>query len=134
MPMSCSPVKILLPLLALLLAGTLPGSAEQTNQLRPWNEYRTIMWIGDTASKRPEKIPLFFERLKEMGVNTGMVYGESDPKPLLDNHLAYYVENMVNRGLCLKWNSKVQDWDKFVTDWAKNGRSEEGLVREGLVR
>jgi hypothetical protein len=104
--------------------------AQATNQLRPWSEYRTIMWVGDTAYKNPDKLPLFFQRLREMGINTAMVHGDGDLRPLLDNHFPYYVENMVNRGLCLKWNSKVQDWDKFVTDWAKEGRPETALVRD----
>jgi hypothetical protein len=79
--------------------------AQGTNQLRPWRDYRTIMWIGDTAYKQPTKIPRFFQRLREMGINTAMVYGDGDPRPLLDNQFPYYVENLVNRGLCLKWNS-----------------------------
>src|SRR6266487_4485406 len=44
----------------------------QTNALRPWNSYRAIMWVGDTAYKKPEKLPLFYERLREMGINTAM--------------------------------------------------------------
>jgi hypothetical protein len=88
------------------------------------------MWVGDTAYKRPEKLPLFFQRLREMGINTAMAYGDGNLQPLLENHVPYYVENMVNRGLCLKWNSKVSDWDKFVTGWAKEGRPESALVRE----
>jgi hypothetical protein len=59
-----------------------------------------------------------------------MVYGSgSDPQPLLDNQFPYYVENIVNQGLCLKFNSKVRDWDAFVTAWAK-ARDEASLVRE----
>jgi hypothetical protein len=110
-------------------------SAIQTNsslppQLRPWREYRTIMWVGDSAYKRPEKTALFFQRLREMSINTAMVYGDADPRPLLDNTFPYYVENLINRGLCLKWNSQVRDWDKFVTGWAKGGRPESALVRD----
>src|SRR5215471_2432080 len=114
----------------LLLGFPATSRQAQTNQLRPWLEYRTIMWVGDTAYKRPEKLPLFFQRLREMGIHTAMAYGDGNLQPLLDNHFPYYVENMVNRGLCLKWNSKVSDWDKFVTAWAKDGRPESGLVRE----
>ena len=65
-------------------------------------------------------MPLFFQRLREMGINTAMVYGDGDPGFVLDNHFPYYVENMVNRGFCLKWNSKVRDWDTFVTAWAQD--------------
>jgi len=115
----------------LLLLRVVPLLAKDaTNSLRAWDEYRTIMWIGDTAYRSPEKLPLFFQRLREMGINTAMVYGDGDPKPLLDNHVTYYVENMVNRGLCLKFNSSVHDWDKFVTDWAKNGRVDSARVRD----
>ena len=88
------------------------------------------MWVGDSANKKPDKLPLFFQRLREMGINTAMVYGQASPAPLLENQFPYYVENMVNRGLCLKWNSKVRDWDKLVTDWAKDGRPESALVRD----
>jgi hypothetical protein len=88
------------------------------------------MWVGDTAYKRPDKLPLFYQRLREMGVNTAMVYGDSDPQPLVDAQMPYYVENVINRGLCLKFHSKVTDWDKFVTDWAKAGRPETSLVRD----
>ena len=87
------------------------------------------MWIGDSAHKQPEKLPLFFQRLREMGINTGMVHGDGAIQPLLDAKMPYYVENMVNKGLCLKWNSGVKDWDKMVTAW-KDKRDEAGLVRE----
>lgn len=98
--------------------------------LRPWLEYRTIMWVGDSAYQHPEKLRLFFQRLREMGINTAMVYGEGDPQPLLDSDFPYYVENLVNRGLCLKFNSNVGDWDKFATDWANHGRPQSALVRD----
>jgi hypothetical protein len=101
-----------------------------SGELRPWRDYRTIMWIGDTAYQKPEKLDLFFQRLREMGINTAMVTGDGGPKALLARDFPYYVENIVNRGLCLKWNSNVRDWDKFVTDWAKTGRSESALVRD----
>jgi len=122
-----------LPLLAGLFVLTPPQaarSAEDSAQLRPWRDYRVIMWVGDTAWQQPAKIPLFFQRLREMGVNTAMVYGDGDRRPLLDNHFPFYVENMVNRGLCLKWNSNVRDWDKFVTDWAKSGRPPTAFLRD----
>jgi hypothetical protein len=105
-------------------------SAEISSKLRPWRDYRTVMWVGDSAYQHPEKLPLFFQRLREMQINTAMVYSEGDPQPLLDNHFPYYVENMVNRGLCLKFNSNVRDWDKTVTDWARNGRPDSALVRD----
>ena len=109
-----------------LIAGTL-HTAEPA--LRPWTEYRTILWIGDTAYKKPEKLPLFFQRLREMGINAGMVSGDADAQPLLEAKMPFYVENIVNRGLCLKWSSKVSDWDKMVTAW-KTPRDEAGLIRD----
>lgn len=99
--------------------------------LRPWDDYRVILWVGDSVWKRPDKVPLFVERLREMGVDTAMVYGSGgDAQPWLTNRFPFYVENLVNRGLCLKWNSQVADWDKFVTGWASGGRPESAFVRE----
>jgi hypothetical protein len=118
-----------LTIVALLVAWG-GAAAELPSTTRPWTEYRTIMWVGDTAYRSPEKLPLFFERLRELGITTAMVFGDADPRPLLDNNLPYYVENLVNRGLCLKFNSKVADWDKFVTEWARTGRPETALARD----
>jgi hypothetical protein len=116
-----------LSILALL---ALPGSGLAAEApCRPWTEYHTIMWIGESAGLQPAKLPLFFQRLREMGVNTGMVYDDADPAPLLQNHFPYYVENMVNRGLCLKFNSAVRDWDQFVNGWSKAGRPLSALAR-----
>src|ERR1051326_4169152 len=113
-----------------LLSLTLPGvSGAEGVAPRPWSDYRVVMWVADSAYEPAEKIPLFFQRLREMGVNTAMVHGDSDPKPLLDNHFPYYVENIVNRGLCLKWNSTVADWDKFVAGW-RVSRDKARLVRD----
>jgi hypothetical protein len=119
---------------ALLLAALFwtlgANGAESTNPARVWEEYRTILWLSDKAYRNPEKIPLVFERLKEMGVNTAMIHGDADFRPATENKFPYYVENIVNRGLCLKFNSKVTDWDHFVTDWNKNGRTEDALKRD----
>ena len=117
-------------LLAGLWAATLGVAGAETNQLRPWTDYRTVMWVGDSVWKQPDKVPLFLQRLRELGINTGMVYGDSDPQPFLDHQFPYYVENVINKGLCLKWNSKVIDWDKFVTTWTQTGRDEPAFVRD----
>ena len=95
-----------------LFAGHCPAA-----EPRP-DDYRTIMWIGDSAYRQPGKVPLFFQRLREMGINTGMVHGDASFEPLVTIHFPYYVENIVNKGLCLKFNSTVKDWDAFVTTWA----------------
>ena len=94
------------------------------------SDYATILWIGDSVWKRPERFPLFVQRLKELGVNTGIVTGDADPAPFVKAGLPYYVENVVNRGLCLKFSSSVADWDKFVTQWTKDGRPESAFVRD----
>lgn len=94
------------------------------------NQYATILWIGDSVWKRPEKFPLFVQRLKELGINTGIVTGDADPAPFVKAGLPYYVENVVNRGLCLKFSSNVADWDRFVTQWTKDGRPETAFVRD----
>jgi hypothetical protein len=122
-------VNVVFPLTALL--ASLPLAAHSaSNSLRPWTDYRTILWIGDSANQQPDKRPPFLQRLREMGINTAMVYGDASPQPWVDAGFPYYVENLVNRGLCLKWSSKVRDWDKFVTDWTKNGRPESAFVRD----
>ncbi|MCX7887503.1 MAG: beta-galactosidase, partial [Verrucomicrobiae bacterium] len=59
----------------------------------------------------------------------GMVFGDADPRPWVEAGFPYYVENIVNRGLCLKWNSRVRDWSAFVDQWKKT-RDRAALVRE----
>jgi hypothetical protein len=117
---------------AAAIAWALPSAAQPaaTNQLRPWTEYRTIMWISDSAYRKPEKAPLFFQRLRELGINTAMVYGDGNLRPVPESQFPYYVENIINRGLCLKFSSKVTDWDRFVTTWAKSGRPESAFLRD----
>jgi len=119
-----------LALAGFCLAAAATAGAQTNAAPRPWTDYHTILWIGDSVWKQPAKLPQFFDRLREMGVNTAMVFGDNDPQPFLDAHFPYYVENLVNRGLCLKFSSKVTDWDKFVTDWAHGGRPESALVRD----
>ena len=116
------------PWLSLLVA--LHLSAADSGGLRPWREYRTIMWLGDSAYKQPQKTSLMFQRLRQMGINTAMVYDDGSLDPLLTNQFPYYVENIINRGLCLKFNSKMRDWDKIVTGWASEGRPESALIRD----
>ncbi len=104
------------------------GSGPATG-LRAWKDYEVIMWVGDSVWKKPEKLPVFLERLKEMGVTAAMTHGDADPKPWVEAGFPYYVENVINKGLCLKWNSPVTDWNAFVTKWAKSGRPDSDLVR-----
>jgi hypothetical protein len=106
----------------------LASAAEEA--LKPWDEYHVIMWVSDIAYKKPEKIPLFFQRLREMGVNAATAHNDGRFQPLVENHFPFYVENMVNRGLCLKFHSKVTDWDKFITNWRNTGRPESAFIRD----
>lgn len=94
------------------------------------DRYTTILWVGGSERKAPEKFSLFVQRLKELGINTGMVTGDEDPTRWVKAGMPYYVENIVNRGLCLKFSSNVTDWDKFVTQWVRDGRPESALVRD----
>ena len=101
----------MLTLMISVAAITSRGALAQESSLREWPEYQVIMWQGGSAAKQPDKFPLYYQRLHEMGVSAGMVYGDGDLKPLLAARFPYYVENMVNRGLCLKFSSKVTDWN-----------------------
>ena len=96
---------------------------------RPWDEYRTILWISDATLRHAGGMPLLIRRLREMGVNTGMVFDGADPAPWVERRFPYYVENIVNKGLCLKWSSNVRDWDAFVTKWRQTG-DRKALVRD----
>jgi hypothetical protein len=116
--------------ISLVLAVQIAGTVNAADAPTSWQDYRTIMWMGDSVYRQPGKVPIFFQRMREMGVNTAMVYGDGEPSVPVKNGLPYYVENLVNRGLCLKWNSKVADWDAFVTTWAKTGRPQSSLVRD----
>jgi hypothetical protein len=35
------------------------------------------MWLGDSAYKQPQKTSLMFQRLRQMGINTAMIYDDS---------------------------------------------------------
>eukprot|EP01031_Cornospumella_fuschlensis_P014567 gene14567-17789_t len=104
------------------------GASTPAQELRPWTSYKTILWMGAQAQSHRAN-PKLPERLRELGINTGMVGGGGDPKWLADAGLGHYVENMVTKGLCLKFRSNVTNWSKFVDDW-KVGRSEAGLIRD----
>ncbi len=117
-------------LLPLLLSAAVATPEPTPTSVRPWRDYHAIMWVGDSAPKQPDKFPVFIERLREMGIDTGLVYGQGDPDLWARNNFPFYVENIVNRGLCLKWSSKASDWDRLVTEWVRDGRPETALVRD----
>ena len=81
---------------------------------RPWTEYRSILWMGEQAGKSLTN-PRLPERLRELGITTGMTGPGGDTTFYQRNGFGYYVENIVNEGLCLKFRSKVTDWNKFVS-------------------
>ena len=58
-----------------------------------------------------------------------MVGAGGDPTHLADSGFGHYVENIVTKGLCLKFRSNVTNWSKFIDQW-KVERSEAGLVRD----
>lgn len=95
-----------------------------------WNSYRTVLWMGDTAYRHPAQLPQFFSLAREMGIDSITLSPGVDIRTAVTNGLGFYVENVVNRGLCLKFNSSVKDWDAFVTGWAKTGRPASALVRD----
>ncbi|MGC8742545.1 MAG: beta-galactosidase [Verrucomicrobiia bacterium] len=109
------------------LAGLCPSAMYADSSL--WTNYQTIMWVGDSPFKNKEKIPLFFNRMKELGVTAVSISSWGDPSVAITNNFNYYVENIINRGLCLKWNSKVTDWDKFIRGWMAT-RSESDFIRD----
>lgn len=95
---------------------------------RPWTDYRVILWMGEKGQKALEN-PLMPERLRELGINSGMIGPGGDASFYQKNGFGHYVENIIHEGLCLKFRSKVTDWDKHVTEWAKT-RDMESLVRD----
>jgi len=111
-----------------LLCLLFTSAALHAQNLRPWTDYRVILWMGDQGQKALEN-PVMAERLREMGINSGMIGVGGDASFYQKNGFGHYVENIVNEGLCLKFRSKVTNWDKTVTDWAKT-RDMASLVRD----
>jgi hypothetical protein len=116
-----------LPLVVLFTAAAAP--AAETNRT-DWSSYRTILWMADRCYADPARVPLVFQRLRDLGANTAMAGGGQDAQAIVAQGFPYYVENIIGRGLCLKWNSGVRDWDAFVTRWRNEGRPAQAFVRE----
>lgn len=116
-------------ILGLLLSGILTaGVRADEATLRPWPEYQVILWVSGKSVEKPERVPLFLQRAREMGVTAGMVTGEGDPAQYLKAGMPYYVENIVRTGLCLKFRSPVTDWSGFINKWMET-REESAFVR-----
>lgn len=124
--MNCRPIAAIL---GALLSGILTDRvhAEEAT-LRPWPAYQVILWVSGKSVEKPERVPLFLERAREMGVTAGMVTGEGDPAHYLKAGMPYYVENIVRTGLCLKYRSPVTDWSGFINGWMEK-REESAFVR-----
>ena len=97
---------------ALIIALGIASSA--CAQLREWKDYRTVLWMSGTVDKHKDQWPLIAQRMKELGINTGMAGRDAPPQHLIDSGFGYYVENVINKGLCLKFSSSVTNWSKFV--------------------
>lgn len=112
----------------LLLTILVTAASLHAENLRPWTDYRVILWMGERGQKALEN-PAMPARLRELGINSGMVGTEGDASFYTQNGFGHYVENIVNEGLCLKFRSKVTDWDKFVKGWSET-RDRDALIRD----
>lgn len=100
----------------------------QAQNLRPWNDYRVILWMGEKGQKSLAN-PKLPERFRELGINSGMIGAGGDASFYKQHGFGHYVENIVNEGLCLKFRSKVTNWDQFIKGWMDQ-RDPQGLVRD----
>jgi hypothetical protein len=100
-------------LLFLLTASALFG-----REPRAWEDYRVILWTGEQGQKALAH-PETPSRLRELGVNAGMIGPGGDPSFYVKNGFGHYVENIINEGLCLKFRSSVTDWDAFIKSWSE---------------
>src|SRR3954468_19019598 len=110
------------------------ASANAGELLENWSDYHVTMWVGNSAYKDPARVPLFFQRLREMGVDA-VTWGPGENLEMIrSNGFGFYGENIVNRGLCLKYNSKVKDREKFLGNWNQEGRPEKDLIRDYCLK
>lgn len=97
---------------------------------RAWGDtYRVILWCGERVERNRDHTNALAAACRELGVTTLMTAPGGDPAPWLAAGFDYYVENIVSPGLCLKFRSSVTDWNRFVTEWAKD-RSPAAFVRD----
>lgn len=113
----------------LVLSLILVSSVTAGAQLRPWNDYRTILWMSGNVDQHAEQWPIIAERMREMGINTGMGGRDAPPQKVIASGFGYYVENIINKGLCLKFSSSVTNWSKHIDEWSKT-RSADAFVRD----
>jgi hypothetical protein len=105
-------------------------AAEIPTPARPVGDhYRVILWCGGKVSPNNAHTNALAAACRELGVTTLMTGPEGDPGPWLGAGFDYYVENIVNTGLCLKYRSSVTDWNAFVTGWAQT-RDKKAFSRE----
>ncbi|MCA1962731.1 MAG: beta-galactosidase, partial [Prosthecobacter sp.] len=111
-----------------LLLSIIFTATAAAQQLRPWTEYRIFLWMGDQGQKALAN-PKMPERLRELGINSGMIGPGGDASFYQQHGFGHYVENIINEGLCLKFRSKVTNWDLFVKEWSER-RDMASLVRD----
>jgi hypothetical protein len=100
----------------------------QAQNLRPWNDYCVILWMGEKGQKSLAN-PKLPERFRELGINSGMIGAGGDAAFYKQHGFGHYVENIVNEGLCLKFRSKVTNWNQFIKGWMDT-RDPQALVRD----
>jgi hypothetical protein len=118
-----------LTLSALLLVSQNASADTVAKNWPQFEDYRVILWMSGQVRQDEKRLPVIFERLREMGVNTAMAGRGEGPKPFLDAGFGYYVENIINKGLCLKFSSSVTNWSKHIDEWMKT-RDESAFVRD----
>jgi hypothetical protein len=111
---------------ACLVSGSL--LARELPEPRPWNDYQVILWMGNQGQKAASN-PVLAERLNELGVTAVSAGNGSDTQRWQEAGLDFYVENIVNEGLCLKFRSNVTEWGDFIAGWIEE-RPDEALVRD----
>jgi hypothetical protein len=118
---------MIIPRHAILVFWFLITLQTQAAELRPWKDYRVILWMGEQGQKALTN-PNLPERLRDLDINTGMIGPGGDASFYKQHGFAHYVENIVNEGLCLKFRSNVTNWDQFIKYWMES-RDPQALVR-----
>jgi hypothetical protein len=114
----------------LLLPGFLVLDAAAAPPLRPWLEYRTIMWVGDSPGRQPEKFPLFCQRLARDGrQHRDGLWRRRSRAAFAKSFSILRREHGQSRPLPQMEFERAR-LGKFVADWNKAGRSKSALVRD----
>ena len=118
------------PLLFRLACCLCAASPLTSEALRGWGDrYRVILWCGASVESGRTSTNALSAACRELGVTTLMTGAGCDPAPWLNAGLEHAVENVVSRGLCLKFRSSVTDWNAFITEWSRE-RSPAAFARD----